>query len=553
MISDEEVKFVLLAILDGWGIAPDSPGNAITQANTPNMDKIMSNYPHGQLSASGLSVGLPEGEDGNTETGHLNLGAGRIVYQDVERINMAIEDGSFFRNEVINGAFLHAQKNKSKLHIMGLIGAGRVHSSLEHLFALLKFAHQKNFKEVYLHLFTDGRDSPSNAAKTYLSMVDEVIKREGVGKIASIMGRYWSMDRDQRWDRTKRAYEALTQGKGNIVKSAQDAIDLSYKTAITDEFIEPSLIVDEQGKFVGLIEDGDAVIFYNFRIDRPRQLTKAFLFKDFSKVPVSYEYDPYLVKYEKTHIRIPEAQAREPFKREKVLKNLFFVTMTDYGKPIADAGAKIAFPPEVIDIPLSGVLSSNGLRQLKITESEKERFVTFYLNGLREKPYPLEEVVIIPSAKVATYDLKPEMNAHQITETLLKRLEVGEYKLLVVNYPNPDMVGHTGNIGACVRAIEVVDECIGRLASYVTAYGGVLIVTADHGNAEEMINLETGQIDTEHSTNKVPFTAVSSQFLGKSITTRSGILADVAPTILKLLKLPIPSSMTGRDLLVDIK
>lgn len=552
MTSDFAPKFVILAILDGWGIAADGPGNAISIAKAINIKKFRNSYPHTQLDASGESVGLPRGEDGNTETGHLNLGAGRIVYQELQRINMAIADGSFFENEVLIGAIDHAKKNNSNLHLMGLVGAGGVHSNIEHIYALIQLAKRNTFERVYIHVFTDGRDSPPTAAKTYISQLRNVLQKENIGEVATITGRYWSMDRDQRWERTEKAYKALTQGKGSLVKTPEEAIEASYEEGKTDEFIEPSVIAGKNGRALATISENDAVVFFNFRIDRPRQLTKAFIFSDFSKAPVTFDFDPYEIKYKKTHLAKDEFKAKEPFARGPRIKNLYFVTMTEYGKPISDEGAKPAFPPEVIAMPLSGAVATAGKRQLKITESEKERFVTLYLNGLREKPYPLEERIIIPSPKVPTYDQKPEMAAGQITETLLAKLSTKDYQLAIVNYPNADMVGHTGNIGATVKAVETVDECVGKLANFALAYEGVLLITADHGNAEEMINLTTGEIDTEHSTNKVPFIAVSYKFTGRGQSLRTGILADVAPTILSLLQIPVPTSMTGRNLLSDL-
>lgn len=541
--SEETPKFVVLAILDGWGIAPDGPGNAITLANTVNMDKFWLSYPHTHLEASGQAVGLPRGEDGNTETGHINLGAGRIVYQDLERINMAVADGGFFQNQVLLGAIDHAKKNNSKLHFMGLVGAGGVHSNLEHLFALIRIASLQKFEDFYVHVFTDGRDSPPTAAKTYLKSLEQALSKEGGGKIASIMGRYWAMDRDQRWERTKRAYFALTKGEANMVNTPEEAVDKSYAQGKTDEFIEPSLVTGENSKPVALIEDNDAVVFFNFRIDRPRQLTKAFVYKDFTKANITYdENDGGETTNSKT----------EPFDRGKILTNLYFVTMTDYGKPLIEAGAKPAFPPEMIETPVSSVISGNGGKQLKITESEKERFVTFYFNGLREQGFPMEDRIIIPSPKVPTYDQKPEMSDQEVTETLLKKLSTGAYQFAVVNYPNADMVGHTGNIGAAVKAIESLDDCVGRVANFVLAYDGMMIITADHGNAEEMINLSSGEIDTEHSTNRVPFIAIGHKYMGKAQMLRSGILADVSPTILSILGINVPGSMTGRDLLSEV-
>lgn len=538
-------QFVILAILDGWGIAPDGPGNAISQAKTVNMDKFWLSYPHTSLEASGQAVGLPRSEDGNTETGHINLGAGRIVYQDLERINMSIADGSLFENPVIIGAIKHARENNSNLHYMGLLGAGGVHSNMDHLFALVHLCSTMKFKNLFIHVFTDGRDSPPTAAKTYVKRLEEVLEKEKVGKIASVMGRYWAMDRDQRWDRTKKAYFALINGEAELVSTPEEAIDMSYKKGRTDEFIEPSIVKDASGKPVALIRDNDAVIFFNFRIDRPRQLTKAFIYKDFRKANIVFDPE---VKTE-NDIKAP---IEEPFDRGAILKNLYFVTMTDYGRTIIEEGAKPAYPPEIIDNPISNEISVSDLKQLKITESEKERFVTFYFNGLREQPFPGEFRTIVASQKVSTYDQKPEMSAVELTDTLMRKLGDGVYKFVVVNYPNADMVGHTGNIGAAVKAVEVIDECIGKLANFVLARNGALIITADHGNAEEMINMTSGEIDTEHSINPVPFIVISHKFISRPQSLRSGILADVAPTILSLLELTVPATMTGRNLLTDL-
>jgi 2,3-bisphosphoglycerate-independent phosphoglycerate mutase len=550
----EPPKFVILAILDGWGIAPESPGNAITQSKTINMDKFSASYPHTELEASGDAVGLPKGEDGNTETGHLNLGAGKIVYQDLQRINLAIADETFYKNKVLLGAIEHAKANKSRLHFMGLVGAGGVHSNIEHIFALLHLAKMNSFSDVFVHVFTDGRDSPPTAAKSYLKQLEDQMQKEGVGKIASIMGRYYAMDRDQRWNRTARAYDALTKGQGELVKTPEEAIDASYSNGITDEFIIPSIIDDGNGKPLSLISNNDAVVFFNFRIDRPRQLTKAFTFKDLKNADLTYDFDPYIVKYAKKHIvSKPEPSAALIFDRGAALQNLYFVTMTDYGKQLVDSGAIPAFPPEVIKSPLSGLISDAGFSQLKITESEKERFVTFYFNGLREAAYPLEKRVIVSSPMVPTYDQKPQMSTEELLEALFHNLSVGDYRFVVINFPNADMVGHTGNIGAAVSAIETIDHALGKIANYVLAYNGALFITADHGNVEEMINLQTGGIDTEHSINRVPFIAVSNSLLGKSHTLNSGILADVAPTILGTLGISQPSSMTGRDLLKDVR
>ncbi|MCX7928851.1 MAG: 2,3-bisphosphoglycerate-independent phosphoglycerate mutase [Patescibacteria group bacterium] len=538
--SDTSTRFVLLVILDGWGVAPASPGNAISKASTIVMDKLWNNYPHCCLLASGEAVGLPEGEDGNTETGHLNLGAGSVVYQDLQRINIAIKDGSFFKNQVLLSAVEHTKKNNSTLHYMGLIGAGGVHSNMKHLSALIDLAASQGVKKLSLHLFTDGRDSPPMSAISYINDIQRQLKERRVGVIASVMGRYWAMDRDQRWDRTIRAYDALTLGRGNLAFNVTQAINEFYEKGITDEFIEPTIFVDANSKPLSLICDNDSIVFFNFRIDRPRQLTKLFISSD-EKI-FGGIYPNSQVQETKMHIGFLP-------KRGKKLNNLYFVTMTDYGQHLKEDGAHPAFPPQVVDFPLSGVISASGFIQLKITESEKERFVTFYFNGLRENAYEGEKRIIVPSPKVATYDQKPEMSAYEITDTLLQEMSKENYKLIVVNFPNADMVGHTGNIGACVKAVEVLDQCLGRLANFVTAYGGTMVVTADHGNAEEMINLETGAIDTEHSTYPVPFIVVSDSLKDRDYKITDGRLCDVAPTIIALLKLTKPVSMQGRNLL----
>lgn len=551
-MNDEYRKLVILAILDGWGIAPEGPGNAIKKAKTLNFDRYWSSYPHTELSASGQAVGLPRNEAGNTETGHLNIGAGRIVYQDLARINMSIADGSFFENKTLLAAVHHAKENNSNLHLMGLIGAGGVHSNIEHLFALIRLIKMQNFENLYLHLFTDGRDSPPTASKFYIGQLKTVLNREKIGKIASIMGRYWAMDRDQRWERTKNAYDALVLGKGQLVKTPEEAVDISYADSKTDEFIEPSLVASDTGKPLGIIKDNDSVIFFNFRIDRPRQLTKSFVLSDFETKGSSTDFDPFEIEYSKKHEK--KVASNSTFKREKVLKNIFFVTMTEYSKQItASPNTHVAFPPDIVELPLGRVVSINNMLQLRIAESEKERFVTFYINGMREETFPNEDRVIVPSKKVATYDLAPEMSAYEITEKLLDKVKKNNYSLVIANFANADMVGHTGSIGPAVKACEVVDESIGKIANFVLAFGGTFIITADHGNAEEMINPANGEVDTEHSKNSVPFIAISKDYLGKPSMLPKGILADIAPTILSLLDLEIPGEMTGRDLLKELK
>lgn len=542
-------KFVILVVLDGWGIAAPGPGNAISRAQTPNMNRFMASYPHTQLGASGESVGLPRGEVGNTETGHLNLGAGRIVYQDLQRINMSVADGQFYQNSVLIGAIDHARVNGSNVHIMGLVGAGGVHSNIEHLYAIIDLAKRHEFDRIFLHLFTDGRDSPPTAAKTYVSQIKKVLLTHQIGQIASIMGRYWAMDRDLRWDRTEKAYRCLTAGQGNLVKTPEEAIDASYLEGKTDEFIEPSLVSDASGKPITTIKAKDSVIFFNFRIDRPRQLSRAFVFDDFSTANIPVSFDPYQIKYEKTHIP-HQTKVEEPFVRGPKIPDLYFATMTEYEKAIIDAGAKIAFPPEKVELPLGNVISESGYKQLRVAESEKERFVTFYFNGQHETSFPGEDRLIVPSQKVATYDLLPQMSAREITQSLIQRLrDFPDYKFILVNYANADMVGHTGNIGACAKACEVVDECLGKLSDWVLTYDGLMLITADHGNAEEIIDAGTGEIETEHSSNPVPLIAVSKELSGKSQMLTSGVLADIAPTVLKMLGIEVPTSMTGRFLL----
>lgn len=549
-----KIKFVILCILDGWGIAPPGPGNAITQSKLPNYNSFLAAFPHTQLNASGEAVGLPRGEVGNTETGHLNLGAGRIIYQDLARINMSVADGTFFDNKVLLEAIEHAKKNNSRLHLMGLLGAGGIHSSMDHLFSLLQICHQQKFTNVFIHVFTDGRDSPPTAAKDYVASLEKEITQLQVGKIATLMGRYWAMDRDFRWDRTQKAYSAMTLGQGNLVKSANEAIDMSYEQGKTDEFIEPAVITDSTGKPIATIADNDSVIFYNFRIDRPRQLTKAFLLDDFSQANQDAGFDPFSIKYNKKHQLDPRSMQRAVFDRPKKLQNLYFVTMTEYSKLITSNGAHVAYPPEIVGMPIGRVISEAKLTQLRVAESEKERFVTFYLNGLQEITFPGEDHLIVPSPQVATYDQKPEMSAIEMTDIMLERMAKNNYySLIVMNIPNADMVGHTGNIPAAIKACETVDNCLGKIANFVTAHSGALIITADHGNAEEMLKLDTGQMDTEHSVNPVPFVVICDLFKGQSPSLPIGKLGDVAPTILSLLGLPVPSGMLGIDLLSSLK
>lgn len=537
-------KPIVLVVLDGWGIGPANAGNALTQANIPNFRKFSVAYPHTQLTSSGEAVGLPRGEDGNTETGHLNLGAGKIVYQDLPRINMSIADGTFETNPIFLEAFEHVKRNNSKLHLMGLIGSGGVHSNINHLYALLASAKKNGLTtNVILQLFTDGRDSPPTAATSYLTQITQHMQQLGVGQLGTIMGRYFAMDRDRRWDRTQIAYDALTDGAPCSTMDPIELIQEGYKVGQTDEFIKPFSVCDKDGH-PHLIQDNDAVIFFNFRIDRPRQLTKAFVLPDFEQGIITEGFDPYAIKYERSHIK-PKGPT-QTFQRKKVIKNLFFVTMTEYERGLPTT---VAFPPQAVEMPLGRVIAERQLRQLRMSETEKERFVTYYFNGQREDSFVNEDHAIIPSKSVATYDLVPEMSAREITTTLIEKINSDIYDFILVNFANADMVGHTGNLQAAIKACEILDECLGEVYKVVDAKNGIMIVTADHGNVEEMINNESGEVDTEHSTYPVPFLLLSKRFQNQSRMLPSGILADVAPTILKLMDIPKPNVMTGRALI----
>src|SRR3989344_154386 len=464
---------VVLLILDGWGIASPGPGNAISQAQLTHMPQLWTMYPHTALQASGNSVGLPRGEDGNTETGHLNLGAGRVVYQDLPRINMAIADTSFYRNKAFLQAVAHAQKYNSAVHLLGLVGAGGVHSNMEHLLALLQLMKNQQFHRVYLHLVTDGRDSPPKSALTYVAQVEDEIGRGSVGKIASVSGRYFAMDRDQRWERTEKVYRALTEGIGLTAMSAQNAVQQAYEQKILDEFIEPTLIHTPQEE-PHLIKNNDALVFFNYRIDRPRQLTKAFVLADFTTSTAAAGYDPYAVKYHKKHTQVITPVT--PFVRKKLLNNLLCVTMTEYEKNLVCC---VAFPPLPVESPLGEVIANANLKQLRLAETEKERFVTYYFNGLREAPFRGEERIIVPSEKVATYDLYPQMSTREITEVFLHKLNEGGHDFFVINFANPDMVGHTGVIPSAITACEVTDECISKIAEATLAKNGACVIVAD--------------------------------------------------------------------------
>lgn len=544
------MKQVILLVLDGFGMAPPGPGNPISLANPANINSYLYTYPNTTLSASGEAVGLPAGEPGNTEVGHINLGAGRVVYQDLPRINMSIADGSFYKNPAFLKAINHVKQTGGKLHLIGLIGAGSVHSHLDHLYALLYLAKENQFTEkVFIHAITDGRDSPPKSAGELIPRLEEHMHKTGVGKIATIAGRYYAMDRDRRWERIEKEYMCLTKGVGNHASSAQEAITLSYNAGKNDEFIDPTNIVKD-GKPIALIEENDAVIFYNYRIDRPRELTRAFVLDNFEEdANKMTSFDPYAVKYYKTHLPKMDTSLAVPFARGPKIKNLVFVTMTEYSKTVP---VDVAFPPTPVDLPLGRVLSEHDITQLRMAESEKERFVTFYFDGQREQPFPHEDRLIIPSPKVATYDMKPEMSAPELTEVLIRKMYEQKYTFTLINFANADMVGHTGNIEASIKAIKTLDECLGKIVTVALALDATVLITADHGNVEQKINPVAMGISTEHTHNPVPFIAINSRLRGKFQKLQSGVLADVAPTILALMDLTKPSQMTGRNLLEEI-
>ncbi|OGK18394.1 phosphoglycerate mutase (2,3-diphosphoglycerate-independent) [Candidatus Roizmanbacteria bacterium RIFCSPLOWO2_12_FULL_40_12] len=550
MLYTNRMKPVVLIVLDGFGIAPPGPGNPISLANPPHINSYFYTYPNTTLSASGEAVGLPTHEAGNTEVGHINLGAGRVVYQDLPRINMSIADGMFYKNPAFLKAANHVKKTGGKLHLIGLVGEGTVHSSGDHLSALLHFAKENQLSKVYVHVITDGRDSPPKSASEIIPRLEEKIIQLGVGKIASVMGRYFAMDRDRRWERIQKAYMCYTKGEGERAPTAHDAIATSYKLGKTDEFVEPTIISSE-GSPASLIEANDAVIFYNYRIDRPRELTKAFVLDNFEKdANITTSFDPYAVKYYKTHLPKEQLTLTPPFSRGPKIQNLLFITMTEYEK---DLPVEIAFPPTVVDLPLGRLLGEHEIPQLRMAESEKERFVTFYFNGGREQPFPHEERLIIPSPRVHTYDQKPEMSAVELTDILVSKLHEQKYPFTLINFANADMVGHTGNIEACVKAIQTLDSCLEKIVQTVLSLDGTVLITADHGNVEQKINPQTSGISTEHTHNPVPFIAINAKFKGRLQKLQNGVLADIAPTILNLMGLTKPSQMTGRNLLEEAR
>ncbi len=518
----KKYKPVVLVILDGWGIGPPSEGNAISLANTPNFDDLVRHYPHSVITASGEAVGLSWQEVGNSEVGHMNIGSGRVVYQHLPRISRSITDGSFFKNEAFLHATEHVKKNNSKLHLLGMVSVGGVHSHLEHLYALLELARRQGIKKVYVHAITDGRDVPRDSGVNFISELEGRIKDIGVGKIATVCGRYWSMDRAEHWDRTKKGYDLMVEGKGEEFTSAKEALEDSYKKEVFDEELEPKIIDKE-----GLVRDNDAIIYFNFRADRTKQLTKAFILPSFGR-----------------------------FKRKK-LESLFFVTMTEYERELP---VEVAFSEIEMKNTLPEIISKAGLKQLHIAETEKYAHVTFFFACGRLKTYSGEDREIISSPEVASYDQQPEMSAFEVTEKLVKLINTAKYDFVVINYANCDMVGHTGNIPAAREAAEAVDDYLGRVVKAVLDLEGALVVISDHGNAEIMRDPITGKMNKEHSTNPVPFLVISNNRRKEiepgevvstdlSILAPIGVLADVAPTILDLMDLKKPKEITGISLL----
>ncbi len=503
---------VVLIVMDGWGCAPESSGNAIAQARIPNLTWYWRRFPHTLLGAAGEDVGLPAGQMGNSEVGHLNLGAGRIVYQDYSRINRAISQGDFFTNSVLLEALAQAQGQS--LHLMGLVSDGGVHSHMNHVYALLELAAQHDLQRVFVHAFLDGRDVPPTSAGTYLAALEEKMAELNLGHIATISGRYWAMDRDRRWERTALAYKALVLGEGKTAPSAAQAIKQAYEQGETDEFVRPTVLVQDNGDPVARIKDGDVIIFFNFRPDRARQLTRTFVDEDFSEFS-----------------RGPQPPA------------VHFVCFTQYDETIK---APVAFAPQRLTNTLGEYLSRQGLTQLRIAETEKYAHVTIFFSGGEEQPFPGEQRRLIPSPKVATYDLKPEMSAYEVTAAVIEELRQGKFHLVILNYANVDMVGHTGKIAATIQAVETVDRCVGQVVEEVLRQRGVALITADHGNGEEMLD-EGNRPHTAHSCNQVPFIVVADDTDAWEV--RPGRLADVAPTILDLLDLPTPAEMTGESLL----
>ncbi|WP_270941614.1 2,3-bisphosphoglycerate-independent phosphoglycerate mutase [Romboutsia lituseburensis] len=506
-------KPIALIIMDGFGESKIVEGNAVLNAKTPNLDKIVENNPHTLINASGLDVGLPDGQMGNSEVGHTNIGAGRIVYQDLTRVSKSINDGDFFKNEVLLQAMNNAKDHS--LHLMGLLSDGGVHSHIDHLKGILKMAKENGVKNVFVHAFTDGRDVAPRSALEFVADVEDYMKELGVGKFASVSGRYYAMDRDKRWERVELAYNAMVKGEGNTATSAKEAIEKSYADDKNDEFVVPTVIV-ENDQPVGTIKEGDSIVFGNFRPDRAREITRAIVDTDFAG-----------------------------FERPN-MKTLF-VCLTTYDITIKNVN--VAFKPQSLENTLGEYLAKNNKTQLRTAETEKYAHVTFFFNGGVEEPNEGEDRLLVPSPKVATYDLQPEMSADELTEKVLAKIDEDKYDFIVLNYANPDMVGHTGVVEAAIKAVETVDTCVGKIVDKIVSKGGCALITADHGNAELMQDPETKTTITAHSTNPVPFIMVGEE--AKSMKLREGgRLSDIAPTVLDMMNLEKPEEMTGESLII---
>lgn len=507
-------KLTMLMILDGFGDNNNQDGNAIKLAKTPNIDRLMKKYDNTEIATSGLDVGLPEGQMGNSEVGHTNIGAGRIVYQELTRITKSIEDGEFFTNPEFIAAIENCKKNHSKLHILGLVSDGGVHSHIRHLYGLLEMAKRRDFEDVYVHCFLDGRDTPPASAESYVVKLQEKMQEKEIGKIASICGRFYSMDRDKRWERVQKCYDALVNGEGKKASSSVKAIEDSYQKEVFDEFVEPTLICNGDEP-IATIEKNDSVIFFNFRPDRAREITRALVDTKF-----------------------------DGFETKKDL-NLYYVCFTNYDETMPNV--HVAFKKETLHNTFGEYISKLGRTQLRIAETEKYAHVTFFFNGGEEKLFEGEDRILVPSPKVETYDMKPEMSAYEVTDKVIEAIEKDYYDCVILNYANTDMVGHTGNLEAAIKAVEAVDECVGKVVKIVEEKGGNLLITADHGNAEQMIDYATGEPHTAHTTNPVPLILVTQNEKIKLKT--GGKLADLAPTMLDLMNLKKPEEMTGESLL----
>ncbi len=509
-------KQTVLMILDGFGVTEETKGNAIIKADTKNLDNLFSKYPYAKGYASGLDVGLPDGQMGNSEVGHLNIGAGRIVYQELTKISKSIKDGDFFSNEEFLKAVNNAKEKGTDLHLVGLLSDGGVHSHTEHIFALLELCKREGLENVYLHAFLDGRDTPPTSGKSFLERTEEKMKEIGVGKIATISGRFYAMDRDKRWERVEEAYNAMVLGNGETFNSASECINNNYENGINDEFVKPTVILND-GKATGTIKENDSVILYNFRPDRAREISHALLDQDF-----------------------------DGFDRANGYFNLTYVTFTEIDASIKNK--LVAFKPITLENTLGEYVANKGLKQLRIAETEKYAHVTFFFNGGVEAPNENEDRILIPSPKVATYDLEPKMSALEVGEKLIEQINKKEYDLLIVNFANPDMVGHTGDMDACVSAVEEVDKVVGMVYDAIIDNDASMFICADHGNADKLIDLDNDEMFTAHTTNPVPFCIVNFD-QAKGIK-ENGKLSDIAPTILEMMGLDKPAEMEGTSLIV---